>query len=111
METIEHNGQEFALGCFERSAPAGSVRPCLGEAVPLLPQALWQPLDFSLMVPDPGSQGSHGACVGFQCTSAIMSARQIAGLKPTKLSPWNLYAQICGGRDAGASIHDALKAH
>jgi hypothetical protein len=109
MEYIEHDGQEFALACLDRVAPVGTLRPCLEEAIPILPQSKWQPADFSLCVPDPGLQGQHGACVGFQCTDALLAARRISGLGQTKLSPWALYALLCGGRDSGANIGDALQ--
>lgn len=110
METIEISGQEFALGCLERTAPVGSVRPCLEESIAILPQDKWEPCDFSAVVPSVGLQGNHGACVAFQGLGALAAARAIAGLADVGLSAWNLYAQICGGRDAGASIHDALTA-
>jgi hypothetical protein len=110
METIVVNDQEFALGCFDRTAAVGSLRPCLEEAISILPQAQWEPCDFSDLIPDPGLQGKHGACVGFQSTDAVLTGRKIAGLGDVGLSPWNLYAQICGGRDSGANIGDALTA-
>jgi len=110
MEYIEHAGQQFALGCQERTAPVGSVRPCLEGAITLLPVDRWEPCDFSSLLPDPGLQGSHGACVGFQATNALETARVIAGLANVSLSPWALYAQICGGRDAGANIGNSLAA-
>ena len=110
METIEHNGQQFALGCLDRTAAVGSLLPCLDEAITILPQDKWEPCDFSALVPNPGLQGNHGACVGFQCVDAVMTARKIANLADVALSPWHLYAQICGGRDAGANIGEALAA-
>ena len=110
METITINGQEYGLGCRERTAAVGSLRPCLEEAIPILPQSAWQPVDFSDLVPAPGLQGQHGACVAFQCTDAVLTARKITGLGDVALSPWNLYAQICGGVDRGANIGDALTA-
>ena len=108
MEIILHDGQEFALGCMPRSAAVGSVRPCLAEAMTLIPKDKWEPCDFSDLVPPVPSQGSHGSCVGHQCTDAVQTARVIAGMPSVALSPWDLYSQICGGRDGGANIHDAL---
>jgi hypothetical protein len=110
MEYLEHNGQQLALGCHDRTAAVGSLRPCLEEAIVILAQASWEPCDFSELVPNPGLQGKHGACVGFQSVDAVLAARKIAGLADVGLSPWNLYAQICGGRDGGANIGDALTA-
>ena len=110
METIVFSDQEFALGCMDRTAAVGALRPCLEEAIAILPQAQWEPCDFSDLVPDPGLQGNHGACVGFQSTDAVLTGRKIAGLADVALSPWYLYAQICGERDAGANIGDALTA-
>ena len=108
MESIDYNGQEFTLGCTDRTAAVGSLRPCLEESIAILPEAQWQPCDFSQCLPDPGLQGQHGACVGFQCTNAVEASRQMSGLGNTKLSPWALYALICGGRDQGGNIGDAL---
>jgi len=110
MEYIEHDGQEFALACHDRTAPVGSVRPCLGEAITLLDASRWEPCDFAWLVPDPGLQGNHGACVGFQSGNALETARMIAGLANVPLSKWAIYAQICGGRDKGANIGDSLAA-
>jgi hypothetical protein len=108
METIDFNGQEFLLGCHERSAAVGSLRPCLEEQIAILPQAQWKPCDFSSLVPACGLQGSHGACVAFNGGDALLTARKIAGLGDVALSFWKLYAQICGGRDQGSAIHDAI---
>jgi hypothetical protein len=110
MEYIVHDGQEFALACHDRTAPVGSVRPCLGETIDLLDQAKWEPCDFSALVPEPGLQRNHGACVAFQSTDALLTARKIANLGDVQLSPWAVYAMICGGRDAGANIGDSLTA-
>ena len=110
METIEVNGQELALGCLDRTAAIGSVRPCLDEAIQILPKDKWEPVDFSALVPSVGLQGEHGACVGFQCLGALAAQRKISNLADVELSAWNLYAQICGGRDQGASIHEGLQA-
>jgi hypothetical protein len=109
METIIVNDQEMALGCRERTAEVGSVRPCLEESINVIPQDKWEPCDFSALVPSVGLQAAHGACVAFQSLGALAGQRQISGLGNTALSPWWLYAQICGGRDAGASIHEALQ--
>ena len=110
MEFIEHDGQQFALACLDRTAPIGSVRPCLEESISIIAQSKWEPADFSALVADPGLQGNHGACVGFQSLSGLETARAIGGLGKTKLSPWALYALICGGHDHGANIGDALTA-
>jgi hypothetical protein len=110
MEFIQHAGQDLALGCLDRTAAVGSLRACLEEAIVVMPQASWEPCDFSDLAPTPGLQGNHGACVAFQCVDAVETARKIAGLGDVGLSPWHLYAQICGGRDQGANIGDALTA-
>ena len=108
MEFIEIGGQKFALGCHERTAAAGSLRPCLEESIDLIPQDKWEPCDFSDLVPPVALQGKHGSCAGMQCTDAAKTAAAIAG-EVWDVSPWDLYRQICGGEDEGASIHDALK--
>jgi hypothetical protein len=110
LDTIPFEDSEFVLGCLDRVAPVGSVRPCLESAIAILPQSSWQPVDNSAFVGDCGLQGNHGACVGFNTLSAYLAARAIAGLEPVKLSPWDLYAQVCGGKDQGATIHSALQA-
>jgi hypothetical protein len=110
MEYIEHDGQEFALACLDRTALVGSVRPCLEDSISIIAQAKWEPCDFSALLPDPGLQGNHGACVAFQAGNAVEAARAIAGLQNTRLSKWALYALICGGRDQGANIGDSLTA-
>jgi hypothetical protein len=108
MDTIKFNGQEFSLGCHERTAAVGSLRPCLEEAMPILSEAQWQPCDFSALVPEPGLQGEHGACAAFNGGDALLTARKIAGLGDVALSFWLLYAQVCGGRDGGSAIHDVI---
>jgi hypothetical protein len=109
MESIEIHGQEFALGCKPREAAEGSVRPCLEEAIPIIPQSKWQPVDFSYLVPAIGLQGKHSSCVGHQCTDGLETVRNLQGLYGN-LSPWDLYSQVCGGEDKGALIHEAVKA-
>ena len=109
METICINGNDFALGCLDRTAAIGSVRPCLEESIPIIAKADWKACDNSRYLPPIGLQAKHGACVGFQCTDAIMGQAVVQGQQVVKLSPWDLYRMICGGRDEGASISDALK--
>lgn len=110
MNTIVIRGREYALGCLERKAPVGRVRPCIETAIPLVRQADWKPVDFSRHLPSIVLQASHGSCVGHQCTDAVMGGRVATGLPPGDLSPWDLYRRIAGGSDNGASISDALEA-
>jgi hypothetical protein len=108
METYQHNGVEYGLGCLPRTAPLGAL-PCLADAIKIIPRDQWRPRnDMPRLVPSVLNQGSHGACVAFGCTQGVKVLRRIAGLPDVDLSPWDLYRRICGGRDAGASISDGL---
>lgn len=109
METYQVGQTEYALGCNPREAPVGA-RPLLESAISLIPRSQWKPVDLHHFVSPAWNQGSHGACVGFGGTKAIDTLRRGMGLPESALSPWDLYRQINGGRDAGANIHDALTA-
>jgi hypothetical protein len=109
MEVHVVNGIEYALGCLERTAPVGA-KLLLESAMPLIPKSDWRPVDLHLFTTPAWNQGQHGACVGFGCTRALDTLRNSAAMPHVDLSPWDLYRQINGGRDAGANIHDALTA-
>jgi hypothetical protein len=55
-------------------------------------------------------QRSHGSCVGFSCSIAIMHKRARDGYATPKLSGAYLYSKVNGGRDAGAAISDGIDA-
>jgi len=52
--------------------------------------------------------GVHN-CNGHAAASSLMAARFLSGQTPVKLSPWYVYAKLCGGIDAGSNIGDALR--
>jgi Intein splicing domain len=52
--------------------------------------------------------GVHN-CVGHGAASGLMLARAFAGMTFQHLSPCFIYAQINGGRDAGANISDSME--
>jgi len=107
---IHHDGQvERRLGTLKR--PKGLL---LRAAAPveLIPEDQWREFDyrektgFPVVVKD---QGNRGACVGHATATALEVARWLVGTKLyTELSPWFLYAILCGGIDRGASISEAL---
>jgi hypothetical protein len=114
VEVHIHNGREYLLACNERTAPVG-CEAVLEEKMDLIPESQWKEVDLGdqaaggLIAPA-WDQGQHGACVGFGSTRVIDTLRRGANLPEVALSPWDTYRKINGGRDAGASIHDALVA-
>jgi hypothetical protein len=118
----EHNGYEdhgdrqipFAYfnGCKIKLAampPRGLMcAPRLQEAFQVIPDAKLVPTKRPAGVPILNQQ-STSSCVGHAGAGGVMSARVRAGGKPVTLAPFFLYAHICGGRDAGANLGDAVE--
>lgn len=88
------------------SYPVGSI--------PLVPEKDWVEFDltedsgFRAAVPVKDQDGK-GACNGHAAVTSLEGARYLAGLTPVELSPWFVYAILCGGWDSGSNIGDALK--
>ena len=119
MQTIEHEGREYKLGCL-----VPEVRPmsfaAYADAGPMLTK------EQSLKIlTDPNrtpsrkrfagrtwiwNQGQVGSCNGYAGAGALARARVRRGLAYIKLSGESLYAQINGGRDVGSMLDDGMKA-
>lgn len=75
----------------------------------ILPSSQWQEIDLQFYNIPVLDQNASSSCVGHAGAVITEYVRAQAGLPFTQLSPWFLYSQIDGGRDAGASISTALQ--
>lgn len=105
------DGIDRAMGCLPPKADFGGL-PRFASANPVLPRSGWRDVDLSPLGVPELDQGQHGSCVGHGSTSAFWFAYLIAGgtVPDGGFSPTSLYAQINGGRDAGAVVSDAMDA-
>jgi len=76
----------------------------------VIPRADWTAIDRRATLPTLIDQKSHGSCVGFGSTGALMSARVLAGMPLQVLSGAYVYSWINGGSDQGAIIGDSVDA-
>lgn len=96
--------------------PLGHVPPKIlrnVSAAPMqaeVPQDQWVEFDLRNMNSpiDMMDQNGRGACNGFAAATALEWTRYLAGLTHVDLSPWMIYAILCGGIDRGSNIGDAL---
>lgn len=104
---MSHDLSRIGLGHVPR------VGPPLVSAAPLaaIPRSEWREFDLTT---DPHPiqikmQGAFGACNGHAAATSAEWARWLAGMTPVALSAWYVYAILCGGRDAGSNIGQALQ--
>lgn len=100
----DHVGEDRALG---HRPPVGRP-PLRGGAVAVLPQSSWvefEDQDGPIPVKD---QGQYGSCNGHAAATSLERSRLVSGQPFAELSPWFVYANLCGGIDRGSSIGDAL---
>jgi hypothetical protein len=100
-------GEPRVLACLPPKPTCAFPR--WADTKPIIPRSewrdvSWRPLNARIM-----DQDGRGACVGFSSINAFERAWRVAGGTTREFSPWFLYAQINGGRDAGAVISDALE--
>jgi hypothetical protein len=77
----------------------------------VIPREQWKPISFAESAPVPIlNQGQHGSCVGHGTCTAFWKAWCLSGGAAHQFSPCWIYGLINGGRDAGASITQALQA-
>ena len=102
------DGSETFLG--NHAPEAHHILPVRGN-LPDTPESEWREFDMRTVPGYPvkiKDQGSYGACNGHAAASSLEIARYIAGLTHRDLSPWIIYADLCGGWDRGSSIAQAL---
>ena len=75
---------------------------------PIIPRAQWNQTSFRFLGVPILNQGSHGSCVGHGSVTAFWNAWLLSGATPQQFSACWIYGLINGGRDAGASIDQAL---
>lgn len=109
FEYIDQGGERRYLACLKDSAVAAmrcatyslqDVPPSDYRELSLLPRAMVRILN----------QKSTSACVGHMEAGAFETAWKLKNAAPHPFSAFFVYAQINGGRDAGAMIADALEA-
>lgn len=75
-----------------------------------MPRSEWREFDVTaedhpVPVKD---QGQYGACNGHAAATSAEWARWLDGMTHAELSPWFVYAILCGGVDRGSNIGQAL---
>ena len=111
--TYIEDGRTYHLGRIDRTVGRGERYPEFGVARPkpaIIPRDMWREVDFSHFVPEILDQDAQGSCSAFASVQALHVCRAIAGAPYVRLSPGNLYGRINGGRDAGATLADAIAA-
>lgn len=84
----------------------------LSAAVPMVDPSKYREINHRTDLGDQFvlDQRSHGSCVGFSSTSALMKTRVMQGMTFQRLSGAFVYSLINGGQDNGAMIHDSIQA-
>lgn len=77
---------------------------------PIFPRTDWHTVNLSTFLPDVYDQDGRGQCVGSSTCTILESCRNQAGLPAAHLSAGDLYSQINGGNDNGATLEDAMSA-
>lgn len=109
-EITLRNGDKIPLGCILRTAAPGTLFPRLGDRMPVIPRAQWKPYSMLAYKGEIWSQLQTSSCNAHSSVKCLDVTRRMEGLETADLSPWCLYWQICGGRDAGSMLGDAIKA-
>lgn len=117
---IDHNGNERHLGLLPPNDEALAHRKaCVSFAelleakkLKLLPRDQYKKISRRSVFDSRfiNNQQNSSGCVGWSAALCEMRARYSRGNKFERLSGAYIYAHINGGRDAGASISDSLKA-
>jgi len=110
MITLDIGPRSYPLGGRPRTLAAGERYPTLDRVIPLLDEASWHDLDYSHLLWHLHDQDGIGSCNACAATLALEGSREFAGQDRVQLSPGCLYGQICGGRDEGSQLADALQA-
>lgn len=110
METIldPYTGETRKLGSLPSDPRlVAALPPYTGEILPT--SELMDFNDFNtekLLIKD---QDGQGACNGFATAAATEQSRYVQGMDDVALSGSYVYSILCGGRDVGSNILQALK--
>jgi hypothetical protein len=107
---VDPTGVTRVLGTL--ASPAGLVRAMPGWAEagnPILHEGEWVEFDIWPRYVKIKDQDGYGSCNGFAAALGLELARFVIGYEHVTLSPWYIYAPLCGGVDRGSSIADALR--
>lgn len=77
---------------------------------PIFPRDQWKPVTLATFLPPVYDQDYRGQCVGSSTCTNLEGCRAQAGLPYQHLSAGDLYSQINGGRDNGATLEDSMNA-
>ncbi len=107
LPAIDAGGQKRLLA---KLAPDGrmAARPHFADAFPVIPRNKWQEMNRRVLFPYSLDQGSHGSCTDHAGCYVHRKTRVLMGMADVELSATFGYAQVNGGRDQGAQVHDIL---
>lgn len=110
LPAIEHDGILRVLACLPTEPNLRARFKSFNAVAPVIPRSEWKPVNLRTQFDDSWilDQKSHGSCVGFASSGALMKCRAMSGQAFQKLSGSFTYSFINGGRDQGASIGDSL---
>lgn len=116
LPAIIFDGHPRILAALPPKLGAPPVAPAFAAAVPLIPESEWVDNLFGDAYNTPVlDQNGYSSCVGHSGAGAMMLGYAMqGGPRDVHLSAFFLYSYICGGRDAGANLGDAvasLQAH
>jgi hypothetical protein len=89
-------------------APRDFRLKCAAPRARLVPPEQWEVFEIENAPIQVKDQGPWGACNGFAASTVAEWGRWISGQPHQSLSPWFIYAILCGGVDQGSSISQAL---
>ncbi len=103
------NGRK--MGCLPRRSLPGerACLPLFRDHYTLTPRAERREVSYRHLIYHTFDQDGVGSCTCNMTCMAAMVAREIQGLQRIVLSPGNLYNRVCGGRDQGSALDDALE--
>ena len=114
IETVDDSGKKVMRILSAKSSPQlMKGLPSYGDNAPVFPRSQWIEVNRANLFGGSDwvlDQNGFSSCVGNGWAGALRSARVLAGMKDEKLSPAYVYAQINGGRDAGAIISEGIPA-
>lgn len=75
---------------------------------PLIDRSQWKPMTLAAFLPPVYDQDGRGQCVASSTSTTLEACRKQLGLTPMHLSAGDLYSNINGGRDNGATLEDSM---
>lgn len=109
LDVIDAAGEARRLGHLASTPTKAALFEPWATSNPVLPESSWREFDIWPAEVKIKDQDGKGACNPHAATLGLELLRWLQGASFVELSPWLVYADLCGGWDQGSSIADALK--